>query len=267
MSSFDFGFKKKFGQIFLKNENIAGRIVEELEIKNGECVIEIGAGDGVLTKYLVQKECDLKVIEIDGDLIDGLVNKFPELDGKIINCDVLKVDFNKVFEGRKIKVIGNFPYNISGVLIEKFYKNRNVIDCVVGMLQKEVVDRIVAEPGSRIYGFLSVLVQSFFKVKRLFNVGSGNFFPKPKVVSSVFRFERGGVKNLGCDEDLFVKVLKICFSSRRKTIRNNLKKVGFEKYVEEVVLEKRAEDLGVEDFVRITREIESGLDFEKLRKE
>lgn len=181
--------KKSFGQHFLKSESIASSISNSLPIDEGITrVLEVGPGKGMLTKYLHKNVEELKVVELDRDMIPILLSQFPEMD--IIQEDFLKLDLSQVFEGQKFYLIGNYPYNISSQIVFKMIDYRDLIPCMVGMFQKEVADRIVSEPGSKKYGIISVLTQLYFDGTLLFDVDRTEFSPPPKVQSAVIKLQR-----------------------------------------------------------------------------
>jgi 16S rRNA (adenine1518-N6/adenine1519-N6)-dimethyltransferase len=250
--------KKSLGQHFLHDLSIARRIVGSLKSKSTtQQVLEIGPGMGVLTQFLVTNDqYQLKVIEIDRDSVAYLKKHFPTLQGKIIEGDFLETDLAEIFP-EKFFVIGNFPYNISSQIFFKILKNRDRVDQVVCMLQKEVADRIAAPPGSKTYGILSVLLQAFYTIQYLFKVAPGVFTPPPKVMSAVIQLERNNVVDLPCDETLFVQVVKQAFNTRRKTLRNALKNLNLAAEISALpLLDKRAEQLSVDEFTNLTLLIE-----------
>jgi 16S rRNA (adenine1518-N6/adenine1519-N6)-dimethyltransferase len=250
--------KKFLGQHFLKDQNIARKIVEALTIDaHNRSVLEIGPGMGVLTQYLVVKnDIELKVIEIDRESVAYLKIHYPQLVPVIIEGDFLRLDLSKVFQG-KFSIIGNFPYNISSQIFFRVLEYRDQVTSVVGMLQKEVADRIAAPHGSKTYGILSVLLQAFYKIDYCFKVPPGVFNPPPKVMSAVIRLSRNDRETLACDEKFFFQVVKQGFNNRRKTLRNALKNLNLAaKVVALPILDKRAEQLSVEDFIALTRIIE-----------
>lgn len=244
--------KKFLGQHFLNDQGIAKRIVEGLTKRKTPHVLEIGPGMGVLTKFLVQDETiHLKVIEIDWDSVAHLKKHFPNL--SIIEGDFLELDLQQVF-GERFSVIGNFPYNISSQIFFRVLAQRNLVDQVVCMLQKEVADRIAEPPGSKTYGILSVLLQAFYDIEYLFKVPPGVFTPPPKVMSAVIRLTRNTRDKLPCDETLFVQVVKQAFNNRRKTLRNALKNLNLAaEFLSDPIFDQRAERLSVDEFVRITQ--------------
>ncbi|MDR2401884.1 MAG: 16S rRNA (adenine(1518)-N(6)/adenine(1519)-N(6))-dimethyltransferase RsmA [Cytophagales bacterium] len=245
--------RSKLGQNFLINQNIAKKISESLN--DNEIIIEIGPGEGALTKFLYEKFSDhLFLIEIDKNFIQDLNLRFPR--AKIICQDVLQVDFEKLSERKKINVIGNLPYCISTEILFLIHRYRDYVDEVVCMLQKEVVARVCANNCCKQYGIPSVLLQSFFAVEKMLDVGPENFSPEPKVFSSVLRMKRNDIKKLNCNEELFNKVVHCAFQCRRKILKNALGSfVG--KNFESEKLNLRAEQLSVSDFVFLTNEIDS----------
>lgn len=247
--------KKFLGQHFLTDEGIAKRIVDSLSGSTNH-VIEIGPGMGVLTKYLVQKpELDFHVVEIDRESVDWLHDHFPGLD--VISGDFLKLDLTTLFHD-SFAIIGNFPYNISSQILFRVLDYRKEATEVVGMFQKEVAERVAAKPGSKTYGILSVLLSAFYNIEYLFTVHENVFNPPPKVKSAVIRLTRNNIQSLDCDEKLFIKVVKGGFNQRRKTLRNALRSAGLpiDKIPEEV-LSKRAEQLSTDEFLSLTKIIES----------
>ncbi len=252
--------KKFLGQHFLKDQNIASKIVEALVLPDLEHrVIEIGPGTGVLTQLLAKnKKIDLWLIEIDRESVAYLKSNMPQLRDKIIEGDFLNVDLNKILHS-EASVIGNFPYNISSQILFKVLEYRHRVTQVVCMLQKEVAERIASPHGSKVYGILSVLLQAYYDIELLFKVPPGVFFPPPKVMSAVIRLKRNQRDKLSCDENLFLKVVKQGFQNRRKTLRNALKPLNLPATVSVLpIFDKRAEQLSVEDFISLTSLIESG---------
>ncbi len=253
--------KKRLGQHFLNDEGIAHRIVESLlalDPKGEGCsVLEVGPGMGVLTKYLLgQDGLDFRAVEIDEESVAYLREYFPAIRSKLYQEDFLRMDLGKIFPGR-LAVIGNFPYNISSQIFFKILDYKDTIPFAVGMIQKEVADRLASPPGNKAYGILSVLLQAWYDIEYLFSVEPGSFTPPPKVRSAVIRIRRNGRTSLGCDETLFRQVVKTCFNMRRKTIRNSIKPLlnGTCSIKETPLLELRPEQLSVEMFVDLTNNI------------
>ena len=247
--------KKSLGQHFLNNSIIAKKIVENIDTSIGNKLIEIGPGTGALTKLLIQrKELVIKLIEIDKEAIPILNKKFPELE--IIHHDFLQFNLKKI-NWKNYMIVGNFPYNISSQILFKILENRDAIKQVTGMFQKEFADRICSNPKSKKYGIPSVLLQAFFNCNHLFDVEPNNFVPAPRVMSSVIQLTRNNTSDLGCDYNLFIKVVKTAFSQRRKKLKNALKKISNLEEINENqhLLSKRAEELNVFDFINLTNSI------------
>ena len=249
--------KKSFGQHFLINESlsesIANSLLKEEGLKN---VLEIGPGKGVLTKYLVKQDINLKVVEADRDMVDYLNNHFSSLSDDIIFLDFMKLNMSRVFDGEPFYLIGNFPYNISSQIIFKMLNYRELIPEMVGMFQKELADRVISKPGSKVYGVISVLTQAFYEGETIFKVSPGSFNPPPKVNSSVIRLKRKPLDELGVDYKSLRAVVKTAFSQRRKMMRNTLKSLVEDPTIlKEPQFQQRPEQLGLEEFVDITKRI------------
>ncbi|WP_133533359.1 16S rRNA (adenine(1518)-N(6)/adenine(1519)-N(6))-dimethyltransferase RsmA [Flavobacterium dankookense] len=248
--------KKHLGQHFLTDENIAKQIADTLTLNGYETVLEIGPGMGVLTKYLLEKELETYVIEIDTESVDYLNSHYPKLNGKVISKDFLKYNINEVFNDKPFAIIGNFPYNISTQIVFKCLEMRNQVPEFSGMFQKEVAERICSKKGSKVYGILSVLAQAFYDVEYLFTVEPEVFNPPPKVKSGVMRMIRKENYALPCDEKLFFSVVKIGFQQRRKTLRNSLKSFSLsDNLKEDTIFDLRPEQLSVEQFIELTQKI------------
>jgi 16S rRNA (adenine1518-N6/adenine1519-N6)-dimethyltransferase len=251
--------KKSLGQHFLHDQNTARRIVDSLRQEEGSSLqlLEIGPGMGVLTRLLKDKDnVDLTVIEIDRESVAYLKEHSLVPAQKIIEGDFLKVELKGVYPGH-FSIIGNFPYNISSQIFFRVLDYRQQVDQVVCMLQKEVAERIASPHGSKVYGILSVLLQTYYKIEMLFKVSPGVFTPPPKVMSAVIRLVRNEREHLSCDEKLYTQVVKQGFNNRRKTLRNALKNLNLAETVSALpLLDKRAEQLTVEDFIHLTRIIE-----------
>ena len=217
-------------------------------------VLEIGPGMGVLTRFLLEAGHDLTVVELDGESVDFLRRHFPELEGRILAEDFLRLDLDRIFPG-EFCVIGNYPYNISSQIFFKVLDYKDRIPCCSGMLQKEVAERLAAGPGSKTYGILSVLLQAWYDIEYLFTVGEEVFDPPPKVKSAVLRMTRNDRRELGCDERLFKTVVKTSFNQRRKTLRNSMRPLLGKDFPDYglPVFDKRPEQLSVEQFVELTR--------------
>ncbi|HTF82236.1 MAG TPA: 16S rRNA (adenine(1518)-N(6)/adenine(1519)-N(6))-dimethyltransferase RsmA [Cytophagales bacterium] len=248
--------KKHLGQHFLKDENIALDITNALSCTGYTHVLEVGPGMGVLTKYL-QKNPNIvtHLIELDYESIVYLEKHFPDLKQRTHQGDFLQFDLNKVTE-EKLAIIGNYPYNISSQIFFKVLDHKDKVPECIGMLQKEVAVRLASGPGNKDYGILSVLLQAYYDIEYLFTVNEDVFDPPPKVKSAVIRIRRNQVTKLDCDEVLFKKVVKQGFNMRRKTLRNALKSLNLPyQDVPSEVLDKRAEQLSVKDFVDLTNKL------------
>jgi 16S rRNA (adenine1518-N6/adenine1519-N6)-dimethyltransferase len=245
--------KKHLGQHFLTDANIARKITGCLGVP-APLVCEIGPGTGILTRALLQREDiqQLALIEIDTESVEYLRHHFSDQRITLFEADFLQSHLATLFP-EPFCLIGNFPYNISSQIFFKILENRNRIPEVVGMIQKEVAERIVAPPGSKTYGILSVLLQSWYTVEYCFTVNETVFFPPPKVKSAVIRLRRNKTEKLDCNEKLFFQVVKSAFGQRRKTMRNALKVLSGKLLFDHPLLSLRAEQLSVEDFVLITR--------------
>lgn len=246
--------KKHLGQHFLKDLNIAQKIADTLSLQNYHKVVEIGAGMGVLTQFLLQKNTDVFVVEIDRESVAYLEVHYPQLQGKIIANDFLKYDIATNM-GEPFAIIGNFPYNISTQIVFKLLELREWVPEFSGMFQKEVAERICEQAGSKTYGILSVLTQAFYETEYLFTVSEHVFNPPPKVKSGVIRLKRKTNYHLNCDEGLFFSVVKTAFNQRRKTLRNSLKALLTDEIKENTIFSKRPEQLAWQEFVAITKMI------------
>ncbi|MCC2590070.1 16S rRNA (adenine(1518)-N(6)/adenine(1519)-N(6))-dimethyltransferase RsmA [Chryseobacterium sp. MFBS3-17] len=246
--------KKHLGQHFLTDENIARKIVEGLSNTGYRSVIEVGPGMGVLTKYLLEQDITLYLAEIDAESIQYLKDHYSQITDKTFTGDFLKTDFSFVGDG-EIAVIGNFPYNISSQILFKILDYKEIIPEMVGMFQKEVAERTAAVPRTKSYGILSVLVQAYYDVTYLFTVHENVFNPPPKVKSGVIRLSRNVKAGLEGHEKLFEKIVKAGFNQRRKKLSNALKTLGIPAVLSgHPFLDKRAEELSVQDFISFTCE-------------
>ncbi|VXD16449.1 16S rRNA (adenine(1518)-N(6)/adenine(1519)-N(6))-dimethyltransferase RsmA [Marinoscillum sp. 108] len=245
--------KKHLGQHFLKDENIARKIVNGLDPGKMSTLIEVGPGTGVLTKYLLDEFPDFIAFDVDTESVAYLKDHFPEHATKFLHQDFLK--YNLAEMNGPIGVIGNFPYNISSQLFFKIWDHRDTVNEVVCMIQKEVADRIVSKEGNKTYGILSVLLQAFYDIEYLFTVPPQVFNPPPKVQSAVIRLTRNETARLECDEALFKRVVKAGFGKRRKTLRNALKDLNLDFATDTEVFGQRAEQLSVSEFIQLTKYI------------
>lgn len=251
--------KKALGQHFLKDQNIARKIVESLKARDLKQVIEIGPGMGVLTRFLLENnEFTTIPVEIDHESVEYLLAAYPQLKNTLVQGDFLEMDLSSMYMD-KIAIIGNFPYNISSQIFFKVIEHRALVDEVVCMIQKEVAQRIACKPGTKEYGILSVLLQAYYDIDYLFTVHENVFAPPPKVKSGVIRLSRNKTLQLGCDEKMFFKVVKASFNQRRKVISNSLKILSPRLDKNHPLLGKRPEQLSVTDFVELTNMVTTSL--------
>lgn len=245
--------KKHLGQHFLNDPNIARKIAGLIGTENS-FVCELGPGTGVLTKFLLENDSirKLKLVEVDEESVRYLEDHFVDDRIEIVYTDFLKQNLDKLF-GQPFALIGNFPYNISSQIFFHLLKFKNAVDEVVCMIQKEVADRIVSEPGNKTYGILSVLLQSWYDIEYCFTVSEHVFVPPPKVKSAVIRLKKTQNDPIDIDEDQLLKVVKTAFNQRRKTLRNALKPLLPEDYSNIPFLDKRAEQLSKYQFAELTR--------------
>jgi 16S rRNA (adenine1518-N6/adenine1519-N6)-dimethyltransferase len=247
--------KKHLGQHFLTDLNIAKRISDALELETGMPVLEVGPGMGVLTQFLLQNEkYNTSVVEIDHESVEYLRIHYPQLN--IIEGDFLRLKLEKLYD-KPFCVIGNFPYNISSQIFFKVLEYRNQIPVCVGMIQKEVAERLAEPPGSKTYGILSVLLQAYYDIEYLFTVHEHVFNPPPKVKSAVVRMKRNNRTSLDCDERLFTTVVKTAFNQRRKQLRNSLKILipKDSALFSLPIMDERPERLSVDQFIELTQQI------------
>lgn len=253
--------KKSLGQNFLKDENIARKIIASLGLKSDNCILEIGSGTGILTKYLVQAAAKVVAVEIDKNLVQQLQQQFSSTGNfKLYQSDILKIAFEEILAGNQNwKVVANLPYHITSPVLFKLFDQKTFFDSATFMVQKEVAQRMVARPCNKDYGILSVFSQYYAEAKILFDVSKHVFFPKPEVISAVIRlvFNRP-VLFSESEEKVFRQVVKGSFNQRRKMLRNSLlaipdlaidlNKIHFD-------LSQRPEQLSVPDFMELTKQI------------
>ena len=267
--------KKNLGQHFLTDLSIAKRIADTVDEPYADLpVLEVGPGMGVMTQYLVEKPRPLKVVEIDRESVAYLSERFgwkvesgnllpPSsfLFPQIIMGDFLRMDLNEVFDGKQFVLTGNYPYDISSQIFFKMLDNKDLIPCCTGMIQHEVAVRMASQPGNKQYGILSVLIQAWYNVEYLFTVEPSVFNPPPKVQSAVIRMTRNAVTDLGCDEQLFRRVVKATFNQRRKMLRVSLRQIfdvnhpAPEGFFEDPIMTRRPEQLSIPEFIELTNKV------------
>ena len=270
--------KKNLGQHFLTDLTIAQRIADTVDACPDIPVLEIGPGMGVLTQFLITKPRPVCAVEIDRESIAYLRHHFPQLSAPLsfgegqgaplpsaeeprvglISGDFLRMDLHELFGGRQFVLTGNYPYDISSQIFFKMLDNRDLIPCCTGMIQREVALRMSAQPGSKTYGILSVLIQAWYNVEYLFTVEPSVFNPPPKVQSAVIRMTRNDVVTLGCNEQLFRRVVKATFNQRRKMLRVSLRQLLPADAIAALPtdLTLRPEQLSIADFVALTNLLE-----------
>lgn len=242
--------KKSLGQHFLKDENICRKIIAALGEQKFERLLEVGPGGGALTKYLIQiPDIDFKAVELDTEKVTWLENEYPAIKGKLIHESFL--DMEIPYTG-KFTVIGNFPYNISTQILFRILEWRNQVECMIGMFQKEVAQRIASSEGNKVYGVLSVLVQAFYEPTYLFDVNEKSFNPPPKVKSGVVLLLPRAVPLEMQSEKAFFLLVKTAFNQRRKTLRNAVKALFTPEVLQEELFNKRAEQLTIGQFAELT---------------
>ncbi len=242
--------KKSLGQHFLRDESICKQIVAALQENPFKRLVEVGPGGGALTKYLLPlKEIDFKAVELDDEKVLYLEKTYPAIKGKIIHQSILDIDapFDEQFT-----VVGNFPYNISSQILFKVLDWKELVPVMIGMFQKEVAMRIVSQPGSKVYGILSVLVQAFYEVEYLFDVPPASFDPPPKVMSGMIRLKRKEESLVIKSEKHLTTLVKAAFNQRRKMLRNAVRGLFDETILQDEIFNKRAEQLSIQQFGELT---------------
>jgi 16S rRNA (adenine1518-N6/adenine1519-N6)-dimethyltransferase len=242
--------KKSLGQHFLKDEAVIQKIIAVLKEQTFSHLLEVGPGAGALTKYLIELPgIDFKAVELDEEKIIYLLKKYPALQNKVIHQSFL--DMDKPFE-EPFVVIGNFPYNISTQILFKLLEWKDEVPCIIGMFQKEVAERAASKEGNKVYGVLSVLVQAYYEVEYLFDVGNECFEPPPKVQSGVIRLKRKSAELNYKSERTFWVLVKTAFNQRRKTMRNAVKALFDAETLQDEIFSRRAETLSVEEFASLS---------------
>ena len=251
--------KKNLGQHFLTDLTIARRIADTVDVCPDLPVLEVGPGMGVMTQYLVEKPRPLKVVEIDRESVQYLHEHFPRLRENILGEDFLRMDLRQVFGGNPFVLTGNYPYDISSQIFFKMLDNRDLIPCCTGMIQHEVALRMASQPGNKQYGILSVLIQAWYHVEYLFTVEPTVFNPPPKVQSAVICMRRNSVTQLGCDEQLFKRIVKTTFNQRRKMLRVSLRQLlpqeSLASMADSPFMTMRPEQLSIPQFVELTNQV------------
>jgi len=247
--------KKQLGQHFLKDEAIIQRIIQLIKVKcpNSLPLVEVGPGQGILTRDLFDSYNTFKAIEFDRDMIAILEQDIPPK--SLVQADFLKLDIRELFGSEQYCLAGNFPYNISTQIVFKLIDNRDKIPVMVGMFQKEVAERICASPTGKKIGIISIRAQAHYTAEKIFDIPPSAFNPPPKVESSIIVLTRKENYEIDCDYKLFKKIIKISYGQRRKKLRNTLK--PYLKDLDNPILQKRPEELSVEEFVNITKLIEN----------
>jgi 16S rRNA (adenine1518-N6/adenine1519-N6)-dimethyltransferase len=247
---------KRFGQNYLTDNNILNKIADEIKPIPGEKIVEIGPGKGALTEKLVERGGDILAVEIDKRVIDDLKAKFPTVE--FIQGDFMEIDLKDLFRksGRKIRIAGNIPYNITSPILFKLIENNEITDDAVLMVQLEVAQRMTGKRGTKDYGILSLIVNFFTEVEIKFKVSPNVFYPRPKVHSAVVHLKFKELHYTEEEKKKFIKIVKAAFGNRRKTLKNSLsnsifKDIDFSE--SGINLSLRAEQLEQEDFIKLVR--------------
>lgn len=256
--------KKFLGQHFLTDLSVAQRIADTVDLCPNLPILEVGPGMGVMTQYLMKKRRPLKVVELDFESVAYLRKTFPTLEDDIIEDDFLKMHLDRTFGGGLFVLTGNYPYNISSQIFFKMLDFKEYIPCCTGMIQKEMAERLAARPGTKAYGIITILLGLWYDVEYLFTVPPGVFNPPPKVQSAVICMRRNGVRDIGCDERLLTRLVKQSFQQRRKMLRVSLRGILPENHPFST---QRPEQLGIEEFIQLTNDVEKQVLDEKNRKE
>jgi 16S rRNA (adenine1518-N6/adenine1519-N6)-dimethyltransferase len=261
MTHFKVRPKKSLGQNFLRDENIARKIIASLNLMPGDCVLEIGSGTGILTKYLVQQATKVVGVEIDKNLVAQLLRQYGSATNFLLyHDDILKSSFEEILPGKqRWKTVANLPYHITSPVLFKLFEARHFFENATLMVQKEVAQRMAAKPSTKEYGILSVFSQYYAETKILFDVSKHVFFPRPDVISAVVRLEFNKPRLLDeYEEPMFRKIVRGTFNQRRKMLRNSLLAIPDLKVDLEQIkldLKQRPEQLSVSDFIELTKQI------------
>jgi len=250
--------KKRFGQNFLQDENILNNIIKEINPQPDDLIIEIGPGYGALTQKLISATQNLTAIEIDNELAKDLKEKFPKL--RLHNEDFLKTDLSKFLsQGKKLRVVGNIPYNITSPILFKLVENNKLIKDALFMVQLEVAKRMTSDKGTKDYGILAVVLNYFTDTKLCFKISPNVFYPKPKVYSALVHINFKEVNQAENEQKLFIQIVKAAFGNRRKTLKNSFSNSIFQEINfsnSGIDLTLRAENLNVEDFIKLTKYVQ-----------
>lgn len=247
--------KKRFGQNFLQDENILNKIVKEINPLPDDLIIEIGPGYGALTQKLLSATENLIAVEIDNELTNNLKEKFPHL--HLINEDFLETDLSNLStQGKKLRIVGNIPYNITSPIIFRLIENNKLIKDAVFMVQLEVAKRMTADRGTKDYGILAVVLNYFTETELCFKISPNVFYPKPKVYSALVHIQFKEIKQPDDEQKLLIQIVKAAFGNRRKTLKNSLSNSIFHEIDfsnSGIDLSLRAENLSVDDFINLTK--------------
>ena len=248
--------KKSFGQHFLHNKHVLEKIAALIAATPGDFLLEIGPGKGALTQYLKDLKPNFIAVEADRDMQDYLLQHSILTSEQLIKQDILKLDFNEVFESHPFVLCGNFPYNISSQIIIKTLENADRIPCMIGMFQKEMDMRIISPPGSKEYGGLSVITQLLYHPKKCFDISPSSFTPPPKVISSVLQLTRRQDAISSTIYHSVQKLVRQSFQYRRKTLRNNLKSyIQNQELLQDSFFDRRPEELAPEEYIRLLKNL------------
>jgi 16S rRNA (adenine1518-N6/adenine1519-N6)-dimethyltransferase len=247
--------KKRFGQNFLQDENILNNIVKEINPQPDDAIVEIGPGYGALTQKLISNTTNLTAIEIDNDLAKDLIERFPHL--HLINDDFLETDLSKLASyQKKLRIVGNIPYNITSPILFKLIENNKLINDAVFMVQLEVAKRMTADKGVKDYGILALVLKYFTETELCFKISPNVFYPKPKVFSALVHIHFKDITESIEEQKLFIAIVKAAFGNRRKTLKNSFSNSIFSEIDfsnSGINLSLRAENLSVDDFINLTR--------------
>jgi 16S rRNA (adenine1518-N6/adenine1519-N6)-dimethyltransferase len=247
--------KKRFGQNFLQDENILNKILKEINPQPNDLIIEIGPGYGALTQKLIFASENLIAVEIDNELAASLKERFPDL--QLFNEDFLETDLSKLpKDEKKLRVVGNIPYNITSPILFKLIENNKLIKDAVFMVQLEVAKRMTANRGTKDYGILAVVLKYFTETKLCFKISPNVFYPKPKVFSALVHIHFNEIVHPEEEQKLFIQIVKASFGNRRKILKNSLSNSIFHEIDfsnSGIDLSLRAENLSVDDFSILTR--------------